>query len=224
MLIAYSVQRLASRNNYTLYAKRYPLIVSVAKLVPKKGLDLAVQACAKLKEMDVEFIFEIVGDGPEKERLQRQIQQLGLADQVVLRGSVANDQLVPLLAQACVFLLPCVQVRSGDMDGIPVAMMEAMACEVPVVSRWISGIPELVHHNVNGLLVREQDPAAIAEAVKELLVDPAKARRFGQAARQQVQQNFNITKTAAQLRELISIDKQDCPQYTANSIRQVKGG
>ncbi len=95
------------------------------------------------------------------------------------------------------------------MDGIPVAMMEAMACEAPVVSRQISGIPELVHHNVNGLLVRGQDPAAIAEAVKELLLDPDKTRRFGRAAREQIQQNFNILKTAAQLRELISIDKQE---------------
>ena len=199
-------------------------IICVAKLVAKKGLDLAIQACAKLKEMNVEFLFEIVGDGPERYRLDQRIRQLGLAEQVVLRGCQPNDRLVPMLSRARVFLLPCVQVPSGDMDGIPVAMMEAMACEVPVVSRQISGIPELVHHNVNGLLVREQDPAAIAEAVKELLLDSDKARRFGRAAREQVRRNFNILKTAAQLRELISIDKQDCLQYTRNSTRLAEGG
>jgi glycosyltransferase involved in cell wall biosynthesis len=198
-------------------------IVSVAKLVPKKGLDLAIQACAKLKEMNVEFLFEIVGDGPEKKHLKQEIQQLGLDRQVILLGSQPNDRLVPLLSRACVFLLPCVQVPGGDMDGIPVAMMEAMACEVPVVSRQISGIPELVHHNVNGLLVREQVPAAIAEAVKELLVDPDKARRFGRLAREQIQQNFNIVETSAQLRELIAIDKQERPQYTHNGPKEDKG-
>jgi len=198
-------------------------IVSVAKLVPKKGLDLAIQACANLKEMNVEFLFEIVGDGPEKKYLQQEIQQLGLDRQVVLLGSQPNDRLVPLLSKACVFLLPCVQVPGGDMDGIPVAMMEAMACEVPVVSRQISGIPELVYHNINGLLVREQDPAAIAEAVKELLADPDKAGRFGQAARKQIRLNFNIQKTAAQLRELIWIDKQERLEYTRSRPKEDKG-
>ena len=90
------------------------------------------------------------------------------------------------------------------MDGIPVAMMEAMACEVPVVSRRISGIGELVHDGVNGLLVSEADPDALADAIRTLLADPDKIRRFGQAGRDQVERNFNITKTAAQLRELIA--------------------
>ena len=99
--------------------------------------------------------------------------------------------------------MPSVQVRSGDMDGIPVAMMEAMACEVPVVSRRISGIPELVHHEVNGLLVDGEEPGALAEAVRSLLGDPDKMWRFGRAGRDHVQENFNITKAAAQLRELI---------------------
>lgn len=90
------------------------------------------------------------------------------------------------------------------MDGIPVAMKEAMACQVPVVSRRISGIPELVHHGVNGLLVSEEDPEALANAIRTLLADPHKISQFGQAGRDQIERNFNITKTASQLRELIA--------------------
>jgi len=181
-------------------------MVCVARLDPKKGLDMAIAACANLRESDAEFVFQIIGDGPERKRLEQQISQLGLEDCVVLLGRKANDQLVPFFSKACLFLMPCARTETGDMDGIPVAMMEAMACEVPVVSRRISGIPELVHHGVNGLLVHDKDPGALANAIETLLADQDKIRQFGRAGRKQIEQNFNITKTAAQLRELISSD------------------
>jgi glycosyltransferase involved in cell wall biosynthesis len=185
------------------------LIVSVAKLVPKKGFDLAIAACAKLQEMNVDFVFQIVGDGPERQDLEQQIERLGLRDRVMLLGSRPNDQLLPLLSRACVFLMPCVQVPSGDMDGIPVAMMEAMACGVPVVSRRISGIPELIRNGVDGLLVENKQPGEIAEAVATLLLDSAKMQLLGRAAREQVELNFDIVNTSAELRELI----QSCRRF-----------
>jgi len=154
--------------------------------------------------MPREFSFQIIGDGPERKHLEEQIRQLELEDYVALLGRKANDQLVPFLSKACLFLMPCARTKTGDMDGIPVAMMEAMACEVPVVSRRISGIPELVHHGVNGLLAGGKEPEALADAIKTLLADPDKIRQFGRAARDQIEQNFNITKTAAQLRGLIT--------------------
>jgi len=200
-------------------------MVCAARLEAKKGLDVAIAACAKLRESNVEFLFQIIGEGPERKRLKEQINQLGLEDCVVLLGPKANDQLVQFYSKASAFFMPCVKTQNGDMDGIPVAMMEAMACEVPVVSTRISGIPELVHHNVNGLLVdmREEPHVkrgakylapqfiagfgeffdTLAEAVESLLSNPDRIRRFGRAARQQVEQNFNVTKTAAQLRQLI---------------------
>ncbi|MHC4424770.1 MAG: glycosyltransferase family 4 protein [Planctomycetota bacterium] len=178
-------------------------MVCVARLEPKKGLDLAIAACAVLRGCNIEFLFQIVGDGSERKRLEQQIRQSGLENHVVLLGPMANDQIAPLFNKACLFCMPCVKTPNGDMDGIPVAMMEAMACEVPVVSTRISGIPEIVRHNVNGLLVDEKEPDALAKAVGTLLSNPDKIRRFGCAARQQIEQNFNITKTATQLRELV---------------------
>jgi colanic acid/amylovoran biosynthesis glycosyltransferase len=178
-------------------------MICVARLDRKKGLDVAIETCAKLKEQNVAFKFQIIGDGPERKHLEGQIHKLGLENQVQLLGAKANDQLVPYFSQACLFFIPCVKTESGDMDGIPVAMMEAMACEVPVVSTRISGIPELVQHNINGLLVEKEDPDILADAIGSLLINPDKIRRFGRVARQQVEQNFNVTKTALQLRQLI---------------------
>jgi len=200
-------------------------LLCVARLERKKGLDVAIAACAKLKESNVEFLFQIIGDGPERKRLEKQIRRLGLEDCVVLLGPKANDQLVQFYSKASIFFMPCVKAQNGDMDGIPVAMMEAMACEVPVVSTGISGIPELVHHNIDGLLVdMRKEPhvkrgakylapqfiagfdnfvGAMADTIENLLSNPDKIRQCGRAARQQVEQNFNITKTAEQLRQLI---------------------
>jgi glycosyltransferase involved in cell wall biosynthesis len=206
----------------TQYAIRNTLLC-VARLECKKGLDLAVKTCAKLREDDVEFLFEIIGDGPERKHLEKQIRQLGLEDCVVLLGPKSNDQLIQYYNKASVFFMPCVKMKNGDMDGIPVAMMEAMACEVPVVSTRISGIPELVQHNVNGLLVDTNDEGretrdegrpssivhrpslieAMADTIENLLSNPDRIRRFGRAARRQIVQNFNIKETAAQLRQLI---------------------
>jgi len=178
-------------------------MICVSQLTPKKGLSLAVETCAKLKDRGITFTYNIVGDGPVREALEKQIQQLGLHDTVKLLGAQPNDRLVPLLGRACVFFMPCIQVPSGDMDGIPVAMMEAMACKVPVVSRAISGIPELVTDGKNGLLVQQEDPNSLADALSELLHDHDRIERFGAAARRHVQHSFDITRTAAELRTLM---------------------
>jgi glycosyltransferase involved in cell wall biosynthesis len=100
--------------------------------------------------------------------------------------------------------MPCVKTPDGDMDGIPVAMMEAMACEVPVVSTAISGIPELVEDGLTGRLAPEKNVDALAQVLEELLEDADRIQRFGKAARVHVLKDFSISKNAAKLRELIS--------------------
>jgi glycosyltransferase involved in cell wall biosynthesis len=202
------------------------MMVCVARLESKKGLDIAIETCAGLKRKDIDFRFRIIGDGPEKKHLEEQIHALNLEDRVELLGPKANDQLIPFYSGACLFFMPAVKTQIGDMDGIPVAMMEAMACEVPIVSTRISGIPELVQHGINGLLVETRDDGrwtmdekqALTDAVECLLSNPDKVRRFGHAARQQVEQNFNITRTAAQLRQLIQeLNHENAEHYCRNS-------
>lgn len=186
--------------------KRHPRsgrLLSVCSLIPKKGLEVAIKACGRMRDEGVNFHLQIVGDGPLRAALEKLILLLGLQDRVELLGRRPNDQLVDLLSEASAFVLPCVRLPSGDQDGIPVAMMEAMACRVPVVSTYISGIPELVEDGVNGYLVAERDVEALAEALKKVSTDTDVVERLGRAGEQRVQRYFNVDDTAAQIRELI---------------------
>jgi len=178
-------------------------IVCVCRLSPKKGLDVAIRACAKLRDNNVKFLFEIAGDGPQRRTLEELIESLNLADHVKLLGARPNDQLTELFSRASLFLMPCVKKSDGNMDGIPVAMMEAMTCEVPVVSTAISGIPELVEDGVTGRLAPENDVDALVQILQELLGDMDKIEQFGKAGRQRVLKDFCISENAAKLRELI---------------------
>ena len=178
-------------------------LLCIANLRSKKGQDIAIRACKKLADENICFTLKFIGEGPWRKRLQKRIDSLGLNDRVMLLGTIPNDRLMPMLNKAWLLVLPCVINPFGDRDGIPVAMMEAMACQVPVVSTYVSGIPELVEHNVSGLLVNERDPDALANAIKELLHDREKVMNFGKVGQKCVQQHFNIKKTSAQLRELI---------------------
>jgi len=181
--------------------------ICIANLVPKKGHAIAIRACARLKASGCELRLDIVGDGPLRSQLQHLVSSLNLEDVVRFHGAIANDRLMPMLKKACAVVLPSVIEHGGDRDGIPVAMMEAMACEVPVISTWVSGIPELVRHGENGLLVHERDVEGLADAMKKLLDHPETVVELGRAARVHVQQYFNLDTTAARLRELI---RQSC--------------
>ncbi|NQT04014.1 MAG: glycosyltransferase [Planctomycetes bacterium] len=178
-------------------------IVCVCRLSPKKGLDVAIRACAKLRDNNVKFQFEIAGDGPQRRALEELIERLHLSDKVKLLGTRPNDQLTELFSRASVFLMPCVKTPDGDMDGIPVAMMEAMACEVPVISTRISGIPELVEDGLTGRLAPDKDVEVLAQILQELLEDMDKIEQFGKAGRQRVLTDFCISENTAKLRELI---------------------
>jgi len=178
-------------------------IVCVCRLSPKKGLDVAIRACAKLRDNNVKFTFEIAGDGPQRRALEELIERLYLSDKIKLLGARPNDQLTELFCRASVFLMPCVKTTDGDMDGIPVAMMEAMACEVPVVSTVISGIPELVEDGITGRLAPDKNADALAQILQELLGNMDKIEQFGKAAREHVLKDFCISENSAKLRELI---------------------
>jgi glycosyltransferase involved in cell wall biosynthesis len=177
-------------------------IICVCRLSPKKGLDVAIKACAKLRDDNVRFQFEIVGDGPQRQALEELIEQLNLSNNVKLLGAMPNDQLTNLYNQASIFLMSCIKTPDGDMDGIPVAMMEAMAHEVPVVSSTISGIPELVEDGITGRLAPEKNVDALVQILKELLEDTDKIEQLGKAGRERILKDFNISDNAAKLRGL----------------------
>jgi glycosyltransferase involved in cell wall biosynthesis len=178
-------------------------ILAVGRLVAKKGLDVLVDACAILTRRGVPLRLDIVGeDGDQATDLAARIAGHGLTTLVSIRGPMTQPDLVEVYRRASVFCLPCRVAADGDRDGIPNVLMEAMACGLPVVTTPVSGIPELLRDDVNGLFVPPDDAAATAEALLRLHANPALAERLGAAGRADVRTRFCGDRTAAALAQL----------------------
>jgi glycosyltransferase involved in cell wall biosynthesis len=174
-----------------LPAGSVPLIVSVGRLRAKKGLDTLVDACAVLRDRGRRFACEIVGYGEEQARLQAQIERLKLTGDVRLVGKLTREQVIERYARAAVYVQPSRIAADGDRDGIPNVLLEAMAMGLPVVASRVSGIPELVDHGRNGLLVEPDEIAALADAIDRLLHQPALCTGLGCRARRTVTEQFD---------------------------------
>jgi glycosyltransferase involved in cell wall biosynthesis len=181
---------------------RSPLIFSLAHHAERKGMPYLVEACRILRERQVDFECIVGGQGPETPRLHTLVARYGLEQHVKLPGVIFQQDLQPYLNQAAAFVLPCITAHDGDVDGIPVVLMEAMAMGVPSVSTFVSGIPELIDDGVSGLLVPEKDAVALADALERVLHDAALAARLGEAAREKVLAQFDIHQSADQLGDL----------------------
>jgi len=179
-----------------------PVIMFVAQLAERKGVPVLVEACKLLVERGERFRCLIVGDGPVREPVERLIAQQGLEEIVEMRGAILQEQLIEHLGRAEVFVLPCVRARDGDMDGIPVSLMESMAMGIATVSTRISGIPELIEDGRSGLLVEPGDAAGLADALQRLIADPELRRRLGEQGRCRVETDFGIDRTAAEIARL----------------------
>jgi colanic acid/amylovoran biosynthesis glycosyltransferase len=177
-------------------------IMGVAQLAPRKGFHVLIEACFHLASRGMPFRCHIFGEGEERSHLETLIEQYNLGEQVLMPGRIHQEELRQLLNQADVFTLPCIRDKSGDQDGIPVALMEAMAMELAVVSTSISGIPELIEDGQNGLLTNPGDASALADALHLLKNDPELRLRLGKAGRVTVAKEFNIHRTAEQMATL----------------------
>ncbi|MDX2038070.1 MAG: glycosyltransferase [Isosphaeraceae bacterium] len=167
-------------------------LVSVACLRPDKNTESLIQATAKIIRQDPTFVLKLAGDGqPERVNMLKQMAvDLGVADHVIFLGNVAD---VPaLLAESSVMVLP------STTEGISVAILEAMACGVPVIATAVGGNPEVVEHEVTGLLVPANDADAIADAMLRLHRDPELRKRFGAGARRKVVRDFEVRRMVAE--------------------------
>jgi glycosyltransferase involved in cell wall biosynthesis len=177
-------------------------ILSVGTLHEVKGQTVLVDACRRLADSGVNAVCRLVGSGPDRDRLERQIASSGLTGRVILEGSRTRDEVAALLREADVLAAPSVPTKAGKREGIPVVLMEAQASALPVVASDLSGIPELVEDGVTGLLVPPGDPGALARALERLAGDPELRRRLGAAGRQKVVREFELRRTAAALVDL----------------------
>lgn len=177
-------------------------VACVAALKEVKGHEYLIEACRILRDRGVDFVCRLAGDGPLRRRIEEQIGRHGLEGRVLLHGALARDEVSELLKQADAAALTSVPTARGRREGIPVALMEAMAAGLPVVASRISGVPELVEHERNGLLVPPRESEAIADALQRLSDDPELGRRLGLAARAKVREEFDIEQTVDRLLEL----------------------
>lgn len=166
-------------------------ILSVGRLIEKKGFKYLIDACKLLSDRGLDFRCDIVGDGPQGE-LQSQINKYGLQNVVKLLGAFEQNQVLRSFKESDIFSLPCVIARNGDRDGIPVVLMEAMACQLPVVTTGVTGIPDLVHDGETGLLVAQRNASELADALQCLVGDSGLRLRLGENGRQKVLEEFNI--------------------------------
>lgn len=179
-----------------------PLLLFVAQMAERKGAPYLIEACRILRDRGIQFHCVLVGGGPQFATVQTLAARYNLVDCVELTGSFFQERIKPYLARADVFVLPCITAADGDMDGVPVSLMEAMAMEIATVSTTVSGIPELIQDGGNGLLVPEKNAEALADALQRLIEDPALRRRLGQAGRQQIIRAFDVDANTEQLAAL----------------------
>jgi glycosyltransferase involved in cell wall biosynthesis len=169
-------------------------------LVEKKGFADLVTSCAKLREHLSGFKCIIVGDGPLHGQLAAQIARLGLQEHVVLAGPRPQEDLIGLMRQATIFALPCVVTASGDRDGLPTVLLEALASGLPAVSTDVSGVPEIIEHHRTGMLVRQNAPGEFAAAMAALLSSPGLRRTIAEAGRKKAEADFDLGRNVGTLR------------------------
>jgi len=179
-------------------------LLSICNLVMKKGLHIAIEACGELKKRNIDFTYKIVGDGPEENNLKQLAKNLNIENNVRFLGRIPNDQLTKLFSETTAFVLPSVRTPTNGMDGIPVALMEAMASKVPVVSTFLSGIPELIDNEINGFLAEPGNARQLADTLEKIFNGKVELEKIVQNARQKIENQFNIITTSRQIREAIT--------------------
>lgn len=170
-----------------------PRIISVGRLVEKKGFHLLIDACRVLADRRLDFECVIAGDGPLEGELREQVARLNLSDRVNVTGkAILQEELPDFMAAADVFAQPCVWSKDNDVDGTPRTLMEAMACGTPSVSTRLAGIPDIIEHDESGLLVEPGDVPGLADAIQRIIEDPALADRLARGGREQIVRKFRV--------------------------------
>ncbi len=178
------------------------VILCVARLIEKKGVDTLIRAFALVATHHPDAQVEIIGAGPLLGDLERLSVALGVDDRVTFAGPQAFPDVQDAYGRAALVVLPCRVSADGDRDGLPTVLLEAMAQAVPVISTSVAGIPELVINDENGLTVEPDDPRGLAEAIRGLLDDPERAQHLGEVGRRTVAIHHDPLRSASLLKQL----------------------
>jgi colanic acid/amylovoran biosynthesis glycosyltransferase len=169
-------------------------LLCVGRLAPVKAHLVLFDAVRSLVDAGHSHLrLTVVGGGPSRPLLERAIAEAGLAPYIHLTGACNSDRIAGFLRETDIFALP------SFAEGVPIVLMEAMAMEIPCVTTWVAGIPELIRDQVDGLLVPPADPGALAAAIATLAADPDLRVRLGVSARERVAQSYDLSNNATRL-------------------------
>ena len=177
-----------------------PHIVSVGRLVPKKGFDYLLQALKLLKDQSFDFRCTIVGDGEDRESLLALQKELGLQDQVEFAGALSQEAVLDLCGQATLMVLACVPDELNNMDALPTTLLEALALDLPIVSTTLTGVPEIVGEEA-GIVVEPKDSAALARGIQNVSERVRSGDIPKGVSRARAERLFDLRKNVATLRE-----------------------
>jgi colanic acid/amylovoran biosynthesis glycosyltransferase len=177
-------------------------ILTVGRLVEKKGIEYAIRAVAKLKKAYPELKYSIIGDGPLREKLENLVFQLGVSDHVYFLGPKNRSDIISEMSRSDLFIAPSVTSSDGDMEGTPTVLMEAQALELPVLSTLHSGIPEVVADGRSGFLVPERDVDALVEMLMHLLDQRTDWKTMGSLGRRHVAKEFSTDILSKKLEDI----------------------
>lgn len=183
---------------------REPFVLAVGRLVEKKGFDILIDTCARLRDAGRPVRCAIAGGGDEFERLTARIAELRLDGQVELLGPVTRDRVIDLMRRATVLAVPCVTGADGNRDALPTVVLEAMAVGLPVVATPVGGIEEMIQHDVEGLIVAERDIDGLGAAITRLFDDAVLHARMSAAGPVRVAAEFTQEATLPRLLELFT--------------------
>ena len=193
-------------------------VVSVGRLVAKKGFSVLIEACALLVARGCDFSCQIVGEGELEEPLKNQIRELGLDMHIDMLGPRPQRDVIELLADAAVFAAPCIVGEDGNRDGLPTVLLESMAVGTPCISTDVTGIPEVIRDGETGLLARQGDAASLADGIERLLFNPDLRDELACRARLLIQEQFDIHSNAAKIRELFIRKPDSAPRSGAAAL------
>jgi GT2 family glycosyltransferase/glycosyltransferase involved in cell wall biosynthesis len=204
---------------------RNPGVYTACRLVEKKGLEYLIGACSILKNRGTSLRCSIIGDGPERQRLEKLVDRHGLLDNVRFLGALPNHQIQERIGSEDICVVPAVYCSDGERDGIPVILLEALAAGHAVISTEVSGIPELIEDGVHGLLVPERDAPALAEAIERLINEPALRKQLIAAGQERVRHDFDINDKAQLLWKCLCQTDKTLPKTIApaESTRTLSG-
>jgi glycosyltransferase involved in cell wall biosynthesis len=200
-----------------------PLLLGVGRLQAVKGFDLAVEAVARLAARGVAARLTLVGDGPDRRRLEALARERGVADRVTFLDGMRQSALLDLYRRAWMLLMPCRVLPNGRRDGIPNVVVEAMAMGLPVVGTRVAGLEETVTDGVDGALVPPDDAGALAAEVERLIGDPAGLDRLGVAARARVAERFDAERNFERLLALMNGGRAAALERPAAAMREAEG-